>query len=61
MPTWVMKCSICDRTFEAERSTLPVGEVAPVHPEVLGEVTYERTRCLGSGQAWLQTKRPRRR
>lgn len=55
MPTFVMKCSICDAEFEAERDLLPVNEVAPDHDQVLGAVRTEGSRCLGSGQVWLQT------
>lgn len=61
MPTWVMQCSICDRTFELDRELLPITEVAPQHGEQRGTLTFVEPPCLGSGQVLLQTSDPRKR
>lgn len=61
MPTWVMKCSICDRMFDLDRDLLPMAEVAPQHGEQRGALTWVEGTCLGSGEVLLQTKDPQKR
>jgi hypothetical protein len=50
MPSFTMKCSVCEKTFELDSPALPVDELAPKHTAMHSGRRGGEVPCAGTGQ-----------